>query len=319
MPISPVNNVVTHLRLSSGLRQFYVCCVLVFLATGVSAQISPTLEKIRETGIVVVGHRIGSIPFSYLDDTLKPIGYTIDLCQRVVDSLAQTLARPLIVKRVAVTPATRIPLVVNGTLDLECGVTTNTLERQKNLSFALTTFVTHGRLLSKKSSNIQSLADLKNQLVVSTTSTTNMQFLNDANRNQQLNMKILAGKDDAESFQMVDTGRAVAYAMDDVLLRSLVVNSGRPDGFMISRESLSVEPYAIGLNRHDPVFKKAVDAALMHLFKSGEIHILYRRWFESPIPPKGINLQLPMSAALKRVIASPTDSGNPSDYAAADR
>ncbi len=296
------------------LRVRAVVGVLALGCASLAAQTSPTLEKIRETGVVVVGHRIGSMPFSYLDDTLKPIGYTLDLCRRVVDSLAQTLARPLAIKLVAVTPATRIPLVVNGTLDLECGVTTNTQERQKSLSFAVTTFVTHGRLLSKKSSAIQSLADLKGKAVVSTTSTTNMQFLNEANRSQGLNMKMLAGKDDAESFQMVDTDRAVAYAMDDVLLRSLVVNSGRPDEFMISREALSVEPYAIGLGRGDPVFKKAVDAALIGLFKSGDIHTLYRRWFESPIPPKGINLQLPMSAALKRVIASPTDSGNPADY-----
>lgn len=284
-----------------------------------SAQASPTLDKIRETGVVVVGHRIGSIPFSYLGSTLQPIGYTMDLCQRVVDSLALSLGRKLQIKLVAVTPATRIPLIANRTLDLECGVTTNTLERQKSVSFAVTTFIAEGRLLSRTTSKIESLADLRGKPVVSTASTTNMQMLNEANRTQQLDMKILAGKDDAESFHMVETDRAVAYAMDDVLLRSLKFSSARPDDFMISRGALSVEPYAIGLGQHDPQFKARVDAALIALFKSGEIFTLYRRWFESPISPQGVNLQLPMSAALQRAIAQPTDSGYPADYAVPTR
>jgi glutamate/aspartate transport system substrate-binding protein len=278
------------------------------------AQEFSVLKKIRETGVVVIGHRIGSIPFSYLDGKLKPVGYTIDLCQRVVESIATTLKRKLTIKLVAVTPATRIPLVVNGTVDLECGVTTNTLERQKSEAFTMTIFVAQSRLLGKKSSNIQSLNDLRGKTVVSTAATTNIQYLNEINAAQQLKLKILVGKDDAESFQMVETDRAVAYAMDDVLLYSLVASSQNQDQFLISTEPLSVEPYGIALTKHDPEFKKLVDSALVKIFKSGEIHTIYRKWFQSPIVPKGINLQLPMNAALANAIAAPTDSGDPTHY-----
>lgn len=285
-----------------------------FFASQVTAQESSTLKKIRETGVIVVGHRIGSMPFSYLDDKLKPIGYSIDLCQRVIDSIATILKRSLMVKQIAVTPATRIPLVVNGTVDLECGVTTNTLERQKVESFTVTIFVAQGRLLAKKSSNIQSLNDLRGKTAVSTAATTNIQHLNEVNANQRLGIKVLVGKDDAESFQMVETDRAVAYAMDDVLLYSLVANTQNQANYLISKEPMSVEPYGIALTRHDPEFKKLVDSALVSIFKSGEIHTIYRKWFQSPIPPKGVNLQMPMSAALVRAIEKPTDSGDPAHY-----
>ncbi len=279
------------------------------------AQASTTLKKIRETGVIVVGHRVGSIPFSYLDATLKPIGYSMDLCMRVVDSVRETLQlRDLKVKLIAVTPATRIPLVVNGTVDLECGVTTNTLERRKVESFAVTTFVARSRLLSKKAAGIRSLDDLRGRLVVSTVGTTSIQHLNEVNAVRKLGMRILAGKDDAESFQMVQTDRALAYAMDDVLLYSLVADTNDPQAFAISDEMLSVEPYGIALTKDDPAFKKLVDQVIIGLFRSGEINAIYRRWFESPIPPHGLNLRLPMSRALQRVIAEPSDSSDPKHY-----
>jgi glutamate/aspartate transport system substrate-binding protein len=282
---------------------------------GAMAQASTTLKKIRETGVIVVGNRVGSIPFSYLDATLKPIGYSMDLCMRVVDSVRETLQlRDLKVKLIAVTPATRIPLVVNGTVDLECGVTTNTLERRRIESFTVTTFVARSRLLSKKAAGIRSLDDLRGQLVVSTVGTTSIQHLNEVNAARQLGMRILAGKDDAESFQMVQTDRAVAYAMDDVLLYSLVAGANDPQAFAISEETLSVEPYGIALTRDDPAFKKLVDEVIVGLFRSGEINAIYRRWFESPIPPHGLNLRLPMSRALQRVIAEPSDSSDPKHY-----
>jgi glutamate/aspartate transport system substrate-binding protein len=290
--------------------------LLLLMAMGPArAQDSPTLRKIQGTGVVVVGYRVGSVPFSYLDGHFKPIGYTMDLCHRVVTAIAGVLKQGhLTTKLIAVTPATRIPLVANGTVDLECGVTTNTLSRQKSEAFTVTTFVAQSRLLGKKHSQIQSLGDLRSKTVVSTAGTTSISYLNDVNIARNLKMKILAGKDDAESFQMVETDRAVAYAMDDVLLYSLVANARNPDNFLISSEALTVEPYAIALTRNDPAFKKLVDGVLRGLFKSGEIHAIYNKWFLSPIPPKGINLQLPMSAALKRAITSPTDSADPALY-----
>ena len=255
------------------------------------------------------------MPFSYLDASLKPIGYSMDLCMRVVDHVREVLQlRDLKVKLVAVTSATRIPLVANGTVDLECGVTTNTLERRKSEAFTVTTFVAHSRLLAKKTSAIRSLDDLRGKPVASTGSTTSIQHLHEVNATRKLGMRILAGKDDAESFQMVQTDRAVAYAMDDVLLYGLVAAANDPQAYAISDEKLSVEPYGIALTKDDPAFKALVDGVIVGLFRSGEIHTIYRRWFESPIPPKGLNLRLPMSRALQRVIAQPTDSSDPKQY-----
>ncbi|HSW03069.1 amino acid ABC transporter substrate-binding protein [Aquabacterium sp.] len=290
-------------------------CLLTAVTQGAFAQTTDTLKKIRETGVIVIGYRVGSIPFSYLDATLKPIGYSMDLCMRVVDSLRQTLTLPeLKVKLVAVTAATRIPLVANGTVDLECGVTTHTLERRKLESFTVTTFVARSRLLSKKSAGIRTLDDLRGRTVVSTVGTTSIQRLTAINAERALGMRIIIGKDDAESLRMVQTDRAAAFAMDDVLLYSLLADVSDHQAFTISSETLSVEPYAIALGKDDPAFKTLVDAVIIGLFRSAEIDILYRRWFESPIPPNGMNLQLPMSPALRRVINAPTDSGDPRHY-----
>jgi glutamate/aspartate transport system substrate-binding protein len=290
-------------------------CVAIMLAPSAWGQGSPTLSKVEQTGMITLGYRVSSLPFSYLDEKLNPIGYSMDLCYRIVDAVKVKLKlRNLQVKLFPVTSATRIPLVVNGTVDLECGITTNTLERQKSEAFSVTTFVAVSRLLAKKSSNIQTLSDLQGEPVASTVGTTSIRNLHELNLAQKLDMKILAGLDDAESFQMVQTDRAVAYLMDDVLLRSLVASAKNPAEFSISAESMSIEPYGIALTKGDAVFKQLVDDVLVGIFRSGEIHTIYNKWFQSPIPPKGINLQLPMSAALKKAIAAPTDSGDPKYY-----
>lgn len=290
-------------------------CVVIMLAPSAWGQGSPTLSKVEQTGMITLGYRVSSVPFSYLDEKLNPIGYSMDLCYRIVDAVKVKLKlRNLQVKLFPVTSATRIPLVVNGTVDLECGITTNTLERQKSEAFSVTTFVAVSRLLAKKSSNIQTLNDLRGEPVASTVGTTSIRNLHELNLAQKLDMKILAGLDDAESFQMVKTDRAVAYLMDDVLLRSLVAGAKNPAEFSISAESLSIEPYGIALIKGDAVFKQLVDDVLVGIFRSGEIHTIYHKWFQSPVPHKGINLQLPMSAALKKAIAAPTDSGDPKHY-----
>ena len=290
-------------------------CLAIMLVPCAWGQGSPTLNKIEQTGLITLGYRVGSAPFSYLDEKLNPIGYSMDLCYRIVDAVKVRLKlRNLQVKLFPVTSATRIPLVVNGTVDLECGVTTNTLERQKSQAFSVTTFIAASRLLAKKSSNIQTLSDLQGEPVASTVGTTSIRYLNEVNLTQKLDMKILAGLDDAESFQMVQTDRAVAYVMDDVLLRSLVAGVKNPNDYAISEESLSIEPYGIPMIKGDAVFKQLVDDVLVGIYRSGEIHTIYNKWFQSPIPPKGINLRLPMSAALKRAIATPTDNGDPKHY-----
>ncbi|MFZ2989792.1 amino acid ABC transporter substrate-binding protein [Ideonella sp.] len=276
---------------------------------------SPTLRKIRDAGVITLGHRVASAPFSYLDGRRRPIGYTLDLCQRVVDAVRLRLALPdLEVRLMAVSSATRLPLVANGTVDLECGVTTNTAERAKSVAFSVTTFVAASRLLTRRETAIRTVDDLRGKPVASTLATTSIQFLHAVNQARGLDIQILAGLDDIEAFRMVGTGRAVAYAMDDVLLHSLI--AAAPDGadYRVADEALTTEPYAIGMKRDDPVFKRLVDQVIVDLYRSGEIHAIYRRWFESPLPESGINLQLPMSATLKRVVQSPTDASDPRLY-----
>jgi glutamate/aspartate transport system substrate-binding protein len=234
---------------------------------------------------------------------------------RVVDQLRMLPGlRELEVKFVAVSSATRLPMVANGSLDLECGVTTNTAERQRSQAFSLTTFVAASRMLSRRNAQVRTLDDLRGQAVASTLATTSIQYLNAANQAQRLDMRILAGQDDTDAFRMVQSGRALAFVMDDVLLRGVLANAAGSEDYEISDEALTVEPYGLGLPRDDPAFKQQVDAVLLDLFRRGEIHTIYRRWFQSPIPPRGQNLNWPMSDALKRVIQQPSDSPDPRHY-----
>lgn len=289
----------------------------VFMSGAQAQELTGTLKKIKETGAITLGVRDSSIPFSYLDDKQSYQGYSIDLCLKIVTAVQKQLGlSSLNVKMNPVTSATRIPLMANGTVDLECGSTTNNLERQKQVAFAPTTFVTANRLLSKKASNIKALADMKGKAIVSTSGTSNLKQITTLNGEQNLGMNIMTAKDHAEAFLMVETGRAVAFGMDDILLASLAASSKAPADYSITTEALSVEPYGIMLRREDPQFKKAVDDAISAVMKSGDINRIYYKWFQSPIPPKGVNLNIPMSAQLKAVVANPTDSGDPAAYAA---
>ena len=289
----------------------------VMVGAAQAQELTGTLKKIKDTGSITLGVRDSSIPFSYLDDKQSYQGYSIDLCLKIVTAVQKQLGlTALNVKMNPVTSATRIPLMANGTVDLECGSTTNNLERQKQVAFAPTTFVTANRLLSKKASSISTLADMKGKAIVSTSGTSNLKQLTSLNGEQNLGMNIMTAKDHAEAFLMVETGRAVAFGMDDILLASLAASSKSPADYTISSEALSVEPYGIMLRREDPGFKKAVDTAIEGVMKSGEITKIYAKWFQSPIPPKGINLNIPMSTQLKAVVAKPTDSGDPATYAA---
>ena len=300
------------------LRSFVTVGLATFCALLVAAPAwaqEGTLKKIKETGAITLGHRDASIPFSYFDDKQAAIGYAMDLCGKIVDAVKAELKMPnLQVKLNPVTSATRIPLMANGTVDLECGSTTNNLERQKQVSFTITHFVTANRFVSKKAANLKTLDDLKGKTVVSTSGTTNIKQITELNGQKNLGITILPAKDHAEAFLMVETGRAVAFFMDDILLYSLVANSKTPSEWTISADALSIEPYGIMLRKDDPSFKKVVDGAMTSLYKSGEINKIYAKWFLSPVPPKGINLNVPMSDLFKHVVAKPTDSGDPNDY-----
>jgi glutamate/aspartate transport system substrate-binding protein len=302
------------------MTRFATLLAAVFAAGAIAGaanaqQLTGTLQKIKDTGTITLGHRESSIPFSYYDDKQQVIGYAMDICYKVVDAIkAELKLKKIDIKLNPVTSATRIPLMANGTIDLECGSTTNNLERQKQVAFATTHFVTANRFVSRKSSKLKTVDDLKGKTVVSTSGTTNIKQATEVNAEKKLGMNIIAAKDHAESFLTVDTGRAVAFFMADILLYDRVANSKTPAEWMIGSEAYTVEPYGIMLRREDPAFKKVVDGAVAGLYKSGEINKIYDKWFLKPVPPKGINLNVPMSAQFKKVVAKPTDSGDPKDY-----
>jgi glutamate/aspartate transport system substrate-binding protein len=281
-------------------------------------ELTGTLKNIKETGAITIGYRDSSIPFSYLDDNQKPVGYAIDICYKIVDAVKKELKLDkLEVKLNPVTSATRIPLMANGTVDLECGSTTNNAERQKQVSFTNTHFLTASRFVSKKANNIKSIDDLKGKSVVSTSGTTNIKQLNEANAARNLGINIIPAKDHAEAFLMVESDRAVAFVMDDILLASFVASSKDPAAYVISTDAFSKpEPYGIMVRKDDEPFKKVVDAATAALYQSGEGEKIYTKWFMEKIPPKGLNLNVPLGPELKAEFAKPTDSPDPDFYKA---
>ncbi|HMH16921.1 MAG TPA: amino acid ABC transporter substrate-binding protein [Burkholderiales bacterium] len=287
---------------------------LATLAAPLAAQ-EGTLKKIKDSGSITIGHRDASIPFSYYDDKQQVVGYAVDLCLKIVDAVKSELKMPsLKVNYQLVTSANRIPLMANGTIDLECGSTTNNIARQEQVGFTITHFVTANRWIAKKSANIRSLTDLKGKTIVSTAGTTNIKQITEINGAQNLGMNIISANGHPEAFQMVETGRAVAFVMDDILLYSLAAQSRSPGDYAISSEALSVEPYGIMVRKDDAAFKKVVNAAMTNIYKSGQINAIYEKWFLKPVPPRGINLNVPMSDQFKKVVANPTDSGDPAAY-----
>jgi glutamate/aspartate transport system substrate-binding protein len=242
----------------------------------------------------------------------------MDICYKIVDAVKKELKLDkLEVRLTPVTSSTRIPLLANGTIDLECGSTTNNADRQKQIAFTNTHFLTASRFVSKKSSKINSIDDLKGKSVVSTSGTTNIKQLNEANAARNLGINIIPAKDHAEAFLMVETDRAVAFVMDDILLASLVAASKEPDAYVISTDAFSKpEPYGIMMRKDDPAFKKVVDGATAALYQSSDGIKLYQKWFQQKIPPRGLNLNVPLGPELKNEFAKPSDSPDPDSYKA---
>ena len=287
------------------------------LPAAASAQaLTGTLQKIKETGAIAIGVRDSSVPFSYLDDKQQPVGFAIDVCGKVVDAVKAQLHLPALrVEMTPVTSSTRIPLLANGTIDMECGSTTNNAARQQQVAFSNTYFLTASRFVSKAASGLTDIDSLKGKSVVSTSGTTNIVQLNAANTGRKLGLNILTAKDHAESFLLVETGRAAAFVMDDVLLASLVAASKDPGAYRISEDAFSQpEPYAIMLRKDDAPFKALVDSTTAALFRSPEGTALYNRWFTQPIPPRNLNLNLPMPPVLARAFQNPSDSPDPAHY-----
>ncbi|HET9023290.1 MAG TPA: transporter substrate-binding domain-containing protein [Burkholderiaceae bacterium] len=281
------------------------------VATGANAQeLTGTLKKIKDTGSITLGIRESSVPFSFLDDKQQPVGYALDLCAKIVDAVKAELKMPgLKVAYQPVTSANRIPLLQNGTIDLECGSTTNSVERQKQVSFGPTYFVINVSAAVKKSSGIKAFRDLNGKAVASTSGTTSIPLLRGYEKAKGIDFKELQAKDHAESMQLLATDRAHAFIMDDILLAGQIANQPNPGDYMILPESLRTEPYSMMLRRDDPQFKALVDRSVAAVFKSGEIDKIYAKWFTSPIPPRNVNLNFPMTPAIKEAFANPNDKG----------
>lgn len=278
-----------------------------------SASSTPVLDRIRESGVVRIAHRDASIPFSYLDADKKPIGYAIDLCNRIVDRLKVTLKRPdLKVEYVLVNPATRVPAIVAGKADLECGSTTNTRERREKVSFTIAHYLAGTRMLVKTSSGIRKWDDLRGKTVVSTQGSTNVSQLRTLNDASVLNLRIAETKDQSEAFSMVESGRVDAFALDDVLLYGFRAAAKHPADYAVVGEPLAIEANAIMLSRDDAEFKHTVDLAMANVILDGDAEKLYRKWFQQPIPPNGMKLDIPMSYLLRDSFKYPTDKVN--DY-----
>jgi len=275
------------------------------LASAASAQ---TLKKVNDSNKITVSYREASVPFSYLIGSTKSVGFSVELTEAIVDDVRKKLKKPnLEVAYMPVTSQNRIPLLVNGTYDLECGSTTNNSTRAKDVTFAINHFYTGTRLLTKKSSGIKNYADLAKKTVASTTGTTNAQVIRRYSADKNLDMQLILGKDHDDSLLLVENDRALAFAMDDILLFGLMANSKNPAALEVVGDSLQVEPYACMVRKDDPEFKKLVDGTITRLMKSGEFAQMYTKWFMSPIPPKGVNLNLPMSEQLKINLKTPTD------------
>ncbi len=278
---------------------------LVTVSSTVSAQ---TLKKVADANKITVSYREASVPFSYLIGSTKAVGFSVDLTEAIIDDVRKKVKKPnLEVAYMPVTSQNRIPLLVNGTYDLECGSTTNNSARGKDVQFAINHFYTGTRLLTKKTSGVKNYADLAKKTVASTTGTTNAQVIRKYSAEKNLDMQLILGKDHDDSLLLVESDRAVAFAMDDILLFGLRANSKNPASLEVVGDSLQVEPYACMLRKDDPEFKKLVDGTITRLMKSGEFAKMYAKWFESPIVPKGTNLALPMSAQLKDNVKALSD------------
>ena len=289
------------------MKKSLLVATLLAAAVAAQAQTTDTLKKIKDTGTVVMGVRGSSGALSYTLGEGKYVGYHVELCQRAIDDIGKQLGKKIEVKYQEVTSANRIPLVQNGTVDIECGSTTNNDARAKDVAFAHTAYVEEVRILTKVNNGIKGIADLNGKTVATTTGTTSVQLLRKHERATGVDFKEVFGKDHADSFQLLESGRADAFVMDGQILAGLISKAKNPAEFKIVGEPLSVEPIAIMYRKDDPAFKKAVDDSVRAMAKSGEAAKLYDKWFMKPIPPANTTVNLPASDATKAAWANPTD------------
>jgi ABC-type amino acid transport substrate-binding protein len=281
-----------------------VWCGLPMMAQG-----ADTLDTIRLTRTIHIAHRESSLPFSYLNENQVPVGYAVDLCKKIAGAVQRELKLPTLrIVYLPVTSVTRIPAIVEGKADLECGSTTNNAERRKQVAFTIPHFVATVRMLVRADSGIKNWVDLRGKTVVTTKGTTTIKLLKDRDTVRSLDLKIVEGADHAASFVMVEDGMAEAFTMDDALLFGLRASAKAPEKFVVTGAALSAEPYAIMLRKDDPNFKRVVDLEMARLINDGELNTLYKKWFEQPISPRGINMMMPMHFLLRTTLQYPSDS-----------
>jgi glutamate/aspartate transport system substrate-binding protein len=296
-----------------------IALVLALAAAPALAQdLSGTLLKAKETKRLAIGFQEASIPFSYLDGANKPVGFAVDLCVKIAEAARKRInMADMAIEFVPVTSANRIPLMINGTIDLQCAATTNNADRQKQVAFTNTHFLSATRFASKKANNLNKIDDLKGKVVTAVAGSTNINQINKLNTEKGLGLTVLPAKDQLDAFLLLETDRAQAFVLDDVQLAVGIARSKTPDAFTISAEALSKpEPYGIMLRREDPQFKQLADEVTAAIYKSPEIEALYRKWFLSPVPPNNVNFNYPMPGAMKKAFANPSNSADPDAYAA---
>lgn len=291
------------------MRNLALSLLVLGLAGTVQAEeLTGTLKKINDNDIIIVGHRESSVPFSYYDNQQKVVGYSQDYSNLIVDAVKQKLGKPnLQVRLIPITSQNRIPLLQNGLFDFECGSTTNNKARQQQADFSNTIFIVGTRLLAKKESGIKNFADLANKSVVVTSGTTSEMMLNKLNDEKKMNMNIISTKDHGDAFRTLESGRAVAFMMDDALLAGERAKAKQPSQWEIIGTPQSEEAYGCMLRKDDKQFKALIDETIAKAQKSGEAEKSYNRWFNSPIPPKNLNLDFPISEQMKTLFLSPND------------
>jgi len=283
---------------------------IALIAPAAAQELTGTMKKVKETGSFTIGFRESSIPFSYLDDKQQPIGYAMDLCMKVVDAVKAELKMPAMKLNLQpVTSSNRIPLLQNGTIDMECGSTTNSVARQQQVWFGPTYFVINVTAAVKKSSGINALADLNGKTISTTSGTTSVPLIKSYEKTKNVNVKEIYGKDHGESFLLLADDRASAFIMDDILLAGQIANAKNPADYKILPESLRQEPYSMMIRKDDAQFKALVDKTVGGVMKSGEIEKIYAKWFMNPVPPKGINMNFPMTPPIREAFKNPNDKG----------
>ncbi|MGL1833971.1 transporter substrate-binding domain-containing protein [Rhodocyclaceae bacterium SMB388] len=298
----------------SGRRKGWLAVITIWLAAaalpaGAQLASTDTLQRIKERGTITLGHRESSVPFAYYDDKGQVIGYSHELALKIVDAVRRHLDEPLLVLRlVPVTPETRIDMIRRGDIDLECGSTTHNSQRARQVSFSNTFFIVGTRMLTRRDSGIHDFADLPGRTVVTTAGTTSEKLLSAMNERQQGGIEIVTAPDHRESFMMLERDEAEAFMMDDALLYGELAKAASPEQWIVTGTPQSYEAYGCMMRRGDLAFKRLVDATLARVMTSGEAERIYRKWFMSPLPPSGLNLNYPLSETMRALFLNPNDN-----------